>query len=75
MTMLELKQLGSNRRPTGRKVLINTADIESVQPLLGDYRCEVGSVIRTRSGATHDVAEDVAAVKKILQRAMKDSDL
>ena len=68
---LEL-QLTSRGRHLG-KPLLNPADIESVRPAYHRID-EIGSLIRTRSGETHCVAERVNKIKQLMQRILSEVD-
>lgn len=63
-------------QPIGQ-VLITWTDVESVRTACGKgrhYKRQIGSIIRTRSGDTHYVAERVGVVKRALDKAARMED-
>ncbi|OBJ19881.1 hypothetical protein [Mycobacterium sp. 1245801.1] len=71
MTMLDLTLVEDIAGRHIGRVLLTWTDIESVRTVhgLGRYRkTEIGSMIRTRSGDTHFVAERVDFIKAAMDK-------
>jgi hypothetical protein len=71
MTMLDLKLVEDIAGRHIGHVLITWTDVESVRTAHGKGRyrnTEIGSIIRTRSGDTHYVAERVGFIRTALDK-------
>lgn len=74
MTMLDLKLVDDIAGQPLGEVLIACRDVESVRTAWGKgrfYRRQIGSIIRTRSGDTHYVAECVADLRRAIDHCAR----